>query len=94
MHDLSDRCGCLVDAHAVACAALDDLAAAQIDRHMAVAAGGSLAGADDITGGSFAHIRSDIDGTGIGTGFVAPLIGVDELFADKSELAKDMVDEP
>jgi hypothetical protein len=60
---------------------------------MAIAARGSLACAQDVSGRSLADVRSDIDAAGISRRLVAPLIGVDEVFHE-TVFVEDVVYKP
>ena len=72
---------------------INDLAVAQIEHNVAVAALCALAGADDVAGRCFADIRSDVHSAGVLGRLVAPLVGVYKVL-DQSELVEDMVDKP
>ena len=94
MDDLPRGTGCSADDHAVTGCALYDLSAANVDHYMTVAARSSPASADDITGGSFADVRSDVDAAGVCIRVISPFVGVNELIPDKTELMQHMIDKP
>ena len=94
MDNLSRGTGRIAYDHAVTRGTLYDFSAADVDHYMAVAAGSSLSGTDDIAGRSLADIRSDVDGTGICFGGISPLVGVNKLIPDKTEFVQHVIDKP
>ena len=94
MDDLSRGIGSVADDHAVTRSTFYDFSAADVDHNMTVAARSSLTGADDITGRSFADIRSNVDAAGVCARVISPLIGVNKLISDKAEFVKHVVDKP
>ena len=93
MNDLPNMMRGTGDNHAAACRAVDDLAAAQIDQHMAVLRFSTGSGAQNVARNCIIQVAADIVAARIFTGAVSPFIRMHKV-VDQAETVKNMINEP